>query len=60
VTCLRRSEIFKHEFVANLLASPSVKKKFENRLIFSWCLVFGLTVYITILTQFKTNLSYFN
>ena len=26
VTCLRRGEIFKHEFVANLLRSPSVEK----------------------------------
>ena len=25
-TCLRRVGIFKHEFVANLLPSPSVKK----------------------------------
>jgi len=33
VTCLRRGEIFKHEFVANLLLSLPVKK-FENRLIF--------------------------
>ena len=32
-TCLRLSGIFKHVFVANLLPSPSVKKKFENRLI---------------------------
>ena len=33
MTCLRRGEIFKHEFVANLLLSLPVKK-FENRLIF--------------------------
>ena len=33
-TCLRCGGIFKPEFVANLLTSPSVKKKFENRLIF--------------------------
>ena len=33
VTCLRRGEIFKHEFVANLLRSPSVEK-YENRSIF--------------------------
>ena len=25
--------IFKHEFVANLLSSPPVKKKIENRII---------------------------
>jgi len=31
--CLRRDGIFKHEFVANLLLSPAIKK-FENRLIF--------------------------
>ena len=31
-TCLRRGGIFKHEFVANLLPSPLVKK-FENRII---------------------------
>jgi len=28
-TCLRRRGIFKHEFVANLLQSPSVKKSLE-------------------------------
>jgi len=32
-TRLRHGEIFKHEFAANLLLSPSVKK-IENRLIF--------------------------
>ena len=32
-TYLRRGEIFKHPFVANLPLSPSVKKS-ENRLIF--------------------------
>ena len=31
-TCLRRDGIFKHEFVANLLPSPPVKK-IENRII---------------------------
>jgi len=31
-TCLRRGRIFKHEFVVNLLQSPSVKK-IENGLI---------------------------
>jgi len=31
-TCLKRGGIFKHEFVANLLPSPLVKK-FENRII---------------------------
>ena len=33
-TRLRRGEIFKHDFVVNLLLSPTVKK-FRNRLIFS-------------------------
>ena len=33
MTCLRRGRIFKHDFVANLLPSPTVKK-LENRLIF--------------------------
>ena len=32
-TCLKRGEKFKHEFVANLLPSPLVKK-IENRIIF--------------------------
>jgi len=32
-TCLRRDGLFKHDFVANLLLSPSVKK-LGNRLIF--------------------------
>ena len=31
-TCLKRGGIFKHEFVANLLPSPLVKK-IENRII---------------------------
>ena len=31
-TCLKRGGIFKHEFVANLLLSPLVKK-FGNRII---------------------------
>jgi len=31
-TCLKRGGIVKHEFVANLLLSPLVKK-FENRVI---------------------------
>jgi len=31
-TCLKRGGIFKHEFVANLLPSPLVKK-FKNRII---------------------------
>ena len=31
-TCLKRGGIFKHEFVANLVPSPPVKK-FENRII---------------------------
>ena len=31
-TCLKRGEIVKHEFVANLLRSPLVKK-IENRII---------------------------
>jgi len=35
-TCLKRGGIFKHEFVANLLPSPLVKKFFfENRIIVS-------------------------
>ena len=34
MTCLRHGRIFKDELAANLLPSPSVKKKFENRLIF--------------------------
>jgi len=46
--CLRRGGIFKHELVADLPRSPSVKK-YENRLIFGkvvgktrvWCLVRG-------------------
>ena len=33
MTCVKRDGIFKHEFVANLLPSPLVKKKFENRII---------------------------
>ena len=33
-TCVKRSGIFKHEFVANLLPSRLLKK-IENRLIFS-------------------------
>ena len=33
-TCLKRSGIFKHEFVANVLPSRLVKK-FENRIIFT-------------------------
>ena len=32
-TCLKRGGIFKHEFVANFLPSPLVKKNFENRVI---------------------------
>jgi len=31
-TCLKRGGIFKHQFAANLLASPLVKK-IENRII---------------------------
>ena len=31
-TCLKRGGIFKQEFVANLLLSPLVKKKIENRM----------------------------
>jgi len=34
-TCLKNGGIFKHEFVANLLLSRLVKKKFENRIIVS-------------------------
>jgi len=34
-TCLKRSGIFKHEFVANLLQSWLVKFFFENRIIIS-------------------------
>ena len=33
-TCLKRGGKFKHEFVANLLPSPLVKRKIENRIIF--------------------------
>jgi len=33
-TCLRLGGIFKHEFVVDLLLSPSVKK-FENPLMFA-------------------------
>ena len=32
-TCLKRSGIVKHEFVANLLPSRLVKKNFENRMM---------------------------
>ena len=32
-TCLKRDGIYKHDFVANLLPSPLVKKKFENWII---------------------------
>ena len=32
-TCLKRGGILKHEFVANLLPSRLLKKKFENRVI---------------------------
>jgi len=32
-TCLRRGEIFKHQFVANLLLCPQVKIFFENQII---------------------------
>ena len=35
MTCLKRGGIFKYEFVASLLPSRLVKKKFENRIIIS-------------------------
>jgi len=52
VTCLRRGEIFKHEFVANLLLSLPVKK-FENRLIFGD--VMGKSLVSCFLTNRSTN-----
>ena len=44
-TCLRRGGIFKHTFVANLLPSPSVKKKFENLFIFGEVMGMSLVSY---------------
>jgi len=48
-TCLKRDGLFKHEFVANLLPSPLVKKIWKSELVKLWlrvwCLVFWFTVY---------------